>query len=253
MDYVTSLIANIQKTTLLSATTAKGQHTVGSTSALVGAYVFDLDEKRMFVTTPMPNRLLSIVELVAEVSTITQKQAKTKGFSTSGLRPLPTTIIITPYVLEESTEDNTIILLRFYHFVVDAKSTMFYIIYKELANACGAKAGDAIKFFQILPLLIPEDGAQTWVMNILVPINHSVPTAVERTVMLDFGGIHCMLMTGLTYWAPSMKLLLLPSSISNTYCKSLEYQSLTSSVSFTPRPINCSANSHEHLWSRKNS
>jgi hypothetical protein len=203
-DHLNSLIDQLRRTTL-TETTAKGLHTVGSTSAL-GAYVFEMESERLFAATPMPDRILSIVELVAEVSTLIHPQTKTKG-SSSVLRSLPTTIIITPYVLDVRTEDDTLILLRFYHFSVDAKPTIFHIIYRELTQACGAKAPDTIQLFQILPRLIPVDGVPTWVMDVLVPFSHTIPTAqvyhhftgnaVGGTVMLDLGGIHCMVMAGL--------------------------------------------------------
>lgn len=61
--------------------------------------------------------------------------------------------------------------------------------------------------FQILPRIIPVDWVPTWVMDVLVPALHSVPTAqvyqhftgnaVGGTVTLDFGGILCMMMAGL--------------------------------------------------------
>ncbi len=187
--------------------TAKGLHTVGSTSAL-GAYVLQLDTTRKFTATPLPDRLLSIVKMVAEVTTITQQQTKTKGTPNCVLPPLPTTITVTPFVLDESTEDDTLIRFRFYHFAIDAKPAMFHVIYKELAIACGSKAEDTMKYFQILPQIIPVDGAPTWVLDVIVPAFHTLPTthvyqyftgnAVGGTVMLDFGAYIVCWWPGLT-------------------------------------------------------
>ncbi len=112
---------------------------------------------------------------------------------------------------------------------------MFHLIYKELTNACGSKDDELMCYFQILPRLIPVDGAPTWFLDVLVPATHTLPTAhiyhyftgnaVGSTVILEFGGIHCMLVAGLnireaptplppitpTNWLPSMMPLLSPS------------------------------------------
>ncbi len=64
-----------------------------------------------------------------------------------------------------------------------------------------------MQYFQILPRLIPVDGAPTWVLDVPVPALQTLPTAhiyqyftgnaVGGTVLLDFGGVHCMLVAGL--------------------------------------------------------
>ncbi len=51
------------------------------------------------------------------------------------------------------------------------------------------------------------DGAPTWVLDVLIPALHTLPTAqiyqyfagnaIGGTVMLNFGGIHCMMVAGL--------------------------------------------------------
>lgn len=119
MEHVILLVTNLRKATL-SENTAKGLHTVGSTFTL-GAYVFDLEEECMFTAT----HCLIVSYQLSKWSHHNSATDKNKRIS---LRPLSTTIIIiTPNVLEDSTENNTLILLRFYHFAIDAKPTIFQI------------------------------------------------------------------------------------------------------------------------------
>ena len=128
--------------------------TFGST-ATSHAVVVPLSEHTTFSAVPGHRIVSTVTELVVRTS--------------SHLQENTTTIVVVPWLLEDTTELTT--LLRFHHMAMDAKSELVHAIYHQL-SALPAGDGSHSTQLQFIARIVTSD-KPLWVIDLIGPLNFS--------------------------------------------------------------------------------
>jgi hypothetical protein len=113
--------------------------------------------------------------------------------------------LVIPWTINEFTEAELKLVLRFHSFGIDAKSEMIHCIYQELAIALGSEI-EELRNYQVIPRIAFSESTPIEVIDVVISENrgisqtkiyvHFTGNAAGGIKKVSFGGINAIVMAG---------------------------------------------------------
>ena len=149
---------------------------------------------------------MTVTEIVTEAKIMVRQQTKIKKESVDSqhYKNLQLTLLVVPWTIRETSENDTQLALRFHSVGIDAKSELIHCIYQELSIV--VDSSEDLRRFQVLPRVAFSGTAPFEVLDVLLSAEstislskiyvHFTGNAAGGIHQVSFGGIHATVMAG---------------------------------------------------------